>query len=178
MANLSSIARPYALAAFEYARDKQQLATWKAFLEPAAYVAKQPVVLSLLNNPQIASIKIYNLFHDVLTTLVDTERNNFLLLLTQHHRLNVLPEISELFNSYYSALEKLSQVRVVTAVDPESAFREKLAQALSRRIQRDVTLHCEVDPAIIGGAIIHIGDRVIDGSIRGKLSRLLQDLTG
>lgn len=180
MANLSSIARPYALAAFECARDKMQLATWKAFLELAATIAKQSSVVKVLANPQVSSTKLFDLFHDVLTSLieVDKERKNFLLLLTQNRRLNVLPEISDLFNTYYAALEKMSQVRVVTAVDAEQGFRDKLAQALSKRIQREVTLHCEVDPNIIGGAVIHIGDRVIDGSVRGKLSRLLQSLTG
>ena len=56
----------------------------------------------------------------------------------------------------------------------EEDFRQKLTQALTKRIQREVTLQCEIDPAILGGAIIHIGDRVIDGSIRGKLTRLLE----
>lgn len=178
MANLSSIARPYAHAAFECARDKQQLATWKAFLESAACIAKNKSVVKILANPQVPSAKLLELFQDVLKPLLDKERQNFLSLLTQNHRLNVLPEISAMFNNFYAALEKLSQVRLVTAITAEQAFRDKFAQALSKRIQREVTLHCEVDPAIIGGAIIHIGDRVIDGSVRGKLSRLLQSLAG
>jgi len=65
-------------------------------------------------------------------------------------------------------------VRVITAVQVEDAFKQRLAASLSKRVNRDVTLHCEVNPAILGGAIIHIGDRVIDGSVRGKLTRLLE----
>ena len=174
MANLSSIARPYALAAFECASDKQQLPAWKAFLESAKEVALNPSVSKLLDNPEISSSKLFDLFHEVLATLLDSERKNFLLLLAQNKRFIVLPEIVALFNMYYAAYEKISTIRVITAVEVEESYRQKLAQALTKRVQREVTLNCEVDPAILGGAIIHIGDRVIDGSVRGKLTRLLE----
>jgi F-type H+-transporting ATPase subunit delta len=177
MANFSSIARPYALAAFECARDKQQLPAWKQFLETASSIASQPAIIKLITNPELPSAKIFDLFHELLAAQLDTERKNFLLLLTQNKRLNVLPEIAETFNAYYAAFEKLSRVRVVTAIEVQENFKQRLAQALTKRIQREVTLQCEVNPALIGGAIIHIGDRVIDGSIRGKLFRLLESLT-
>lgn len=178
MANLSSTARPYARAAFESAHEKGQLAEWKAFLEAASLVAQDPSVIKLLASPGISSAQLFDLFHGVLASLIDTERKNFLLLLVQNKRLMALPEIADLFNLYYAYLEKVSTVKLVSAVDVEDALRQKLAAALTKRIKHEVKLHCEVDPSIIGGAIIHIGDRVIDGSVRGKLSRLLQDLTG
>ncbi len=174
MANFASIARPYALAAFETAREKQQLAEWKAFLEAAAQIANDATVIKLLGNPDMSTQKQYELFHSVLASLLDTERNNFILLLAQKKRLAALPEIKDLFNTYYAYLEKVSTVRVVTAVDVEDTFRRKLADALEKRMKREVKLDYETNPAIIGGAIIHIGDRVIDGSIRGKLTRLLE----
>jgi F-type H+-transporting ATPase subunit delta len=178
MANLSSIARPYALAAFECARDKKQLPAWKDFLETAAFYAKQAEVAHILENPELPSAKIFDLFHELLAVQLDAERKNFLLLLAQNKRFNVLSEISDTFNAYYAALEKTSTVRVITATPAEEAFKRKLSEALTKRTKREVTLQCEIDPALIGGAIIHIGDRVIDGSIRGKLSRLLENLTG
>jgi F-type H+-transporting ATPase subunit delta len=178
MANLLSIARPYALAAFDSAREAQQLPAWQAFLEAASQVARDSRVKTMLAMPEVLSSKQYDLFHDVLSSLLDEQRNNFLKLLAQNKRLIVLPEVLEMFNAYYAALEKISKVRVVTAVEAQEDFRQKLTQALTKRLQRDVTLNCEVDPAILGGAVIHIGDRVIDGSIRGKLSRMLQNLTG
>lgn len=177
MANLTSIARPYALAAFESARDKGTLAAWKTYLEAASLVAKQPVVSKLLTNPEVTPEKPYDLFQSVLASYADTERNNFLRLLSQNRRLPVLPEIAELFNMYFAYLEKISTVRLVTAIDLEEAFRQKFAQALTKRVQKEVKLKCETDPTIIGGAIIHIGDRVIDGSIRGKLARLRESLS-
>jgi F-type H+-transporting ATPase subunit delta len=174
MANLSNIARPYALAAFESAHEHEQLPAWKAFLESASYMAKQPSVIRVLANPKMSSSQLYDLFQSVLAAQLDTERKNFLHLLAQNKRLAALPEIAESFNAYYAQLEEISKVRVVTAIDINEEFRQKLAGALKKRIKRDVILHCEIDPAILGGAVIHIGDNVIDGSIRGKLTRLLE----
>lgn len=178
MANLSSIARPYALAAFEYARDKQQLPAWKTFLNGASLIASDPKVIELLKNQEISSAKVFDLFCEILAPMMSAERKNFLLLLSQNKRLNALVEIAELFNLSYAALEKINKVRVVTAIDIEEDFRLKLIEALTKRTQHEVTLECEVDPSILGGAIIHMGDKVIDGSVRGRLIRLRQNLTG
>ncbi len=170
----SNIARPYALAAFDYARDQQQLPPWKIFLEAAATAAEQSDLAKLLANPQISAEKLLVLFCDVLASLLDTERKNFLKLLAQNNRLLLLPEIAWLFNDYYAALEKISTVRVITAMEAQEEFKKELAAALTKRIQHEVTLQCEVDPSLLGGAVVHIGDKVIDGSIRGKLTRLLE----
>lgn len=175
---LSTIARPYALAAFDVAHKKQQLDAWKAFLESAALIVEDKTVKQLLKDPEEHKEKLWDLFQSILAPLLDDDRKNFLRMLSQNQRLNALPAINDWFNSYYAALEKISKVRVITAIDVEDAYKQKLTQALTRRIHRDVTLNCEVDPSIIGGAIIHIGDKVIDGSIRGQLARLLKNLTG
>lgn len=178
MANLSSIARPYALAAFECARDTKQLSEWKAFLESAALITRNDSVAMLLDNPEISSNKLFGLYQDVLSSQLNPARKNFLQLLAQNNRFAVLSEICEAYNTLYATLEKSSNVRLVTAIEAEQAFKDKLSNAIAKRLQRDVALHCEVDPSIIGGAVIHIGDRVIDGSVRGKLNRLLETLTG
>ncbi|OGT43151.1 MAG: ATP synthase F1 subunit delta [Gammaproteobacteria bacterium RIFCSPHIGHO2_12_FULL_37_34] len=178
MANLAYIARPYALAAFEYARDKQQLSAWKAFLEAASYAAKQAPIEKWLVDPQVSSEKLLVLFNEVLASLLNNEQKNFLILLAQNKRLMILSDISTLFNAHIAALEKMSNVRLITAVAPQETFQQQLATTLGKRIQHKVTLHCEVDPTILGGAVIHMGDRVIDGSVRGKLTRLLQNLIG
>lgn len=177
MANLLSIARPYALAAFEYARDSQQLLEWQAFLNAASIMTKQASVVALLNNPLTDSKELYELYQSVLSSLLDEKRKNFLLLIAQNKRLNALVDIADLYNSMYLALEKISRVRVVTAIEIQDDYKEKLSAALSKRVKHNVTLRCDVDPAILGGAVIHIGDRVIDGSVRGKLTRLYQSLS-
>lgn len=174
MANLSSVARPYALAAFECAREKQNLSDWTAFLESAANVVRDKSAAKLLKDPEFTSEQAFEFFNSVLTAMLDGERKNFLHLLAQNKRLLALPDIAAEFKQYVAALEKMSSVRVITAVEAEEAFKQRLAANLSKRMNHDVTLHCEVNPAIIGGAIIHIGDKVIDGSVRGKLTRLLE----
>lgn len=172
-AKYSNIARPYASAAFAFAKEKKDLASWKTLLEAAAEIVMLPEVMRLLANPEIASAKLFDLFHEALTP-INSAQKNFLLLLANNRRLIILPQVTELFNNSYEELEKSSKVRVITAMRIEEDFRQKLAQALTKRIHHAVTLQCEVDPKILGGAIIYIGDRVIDGSIRGKLTRLLE----
>jgi len=173
----ANIARPYALAIFETAREKEQLPAWKAFLESAAVMVQHPDISRLLANPETQPEKLFELFCEVLQSLLDDEKKNLLRLLAQNRRLVVLPEIKTTFNHHYAALEKTSVVRIVTAVTMSNEFEQILAKALAKRTQREVTLECEVNPSILGGAIIHMGDRVIDGSIRGKLTRLYQSLT-
>ncbi|OGT40935.1 MAG: ATP synthase F1 subunit delta [Gammaproteobacteria bacterium RIFCSPHIGHO2_12_FULL_38_14] len=174
MSNLTHIARPYALAAFEYARFSSQLLSWKAFLQSASTITKDKTIQKLLDDPQIDQQLLFDLFHGVLASIINDEQKNFLLLLQQYKRFALLPGISELFDTYYAAFEKMQTVRVVTAIQMEKEIQQKLSQALTKRMQHEVILHCEVDPHILGGAVIHIGDHVIDGSIRGKLSRLLE----
>ena len=95
-------------------------------------------------------------------------------MLNAKKRLILFPEIVEMFNNFYNIHEKNTLVQVVTAVEISDEFRQKLVSALKQREKHDVTLQCTVDPSIIGGAIINIGDKVIDGSVRGKLTRLLE----
>lgn len=175
----ANIARPYALAAFEFAHEKEQLDNWNTFLASASELVLNGTVSELLNNPEIPTKELYDLFVKVLTTGgLSAEQNNFLMLLAQNKRLSILPEVQDLFANYCAQLEKISQIRMITATTVEKDYEEKMVKALTKRIKSDVTLQCDVDPAILGGAIIHIGDRVIDGSVKGKLSRLYQTLTG
>ncbi|OGT61527.1 MAG: ATP synthase F1 subunit delta [Gammaproteobacteria bacterium RIFCSPHIGHO2_12_FULL_45_12] len=171
----STIARPYALAAFDYAKSKKEIAAWKSFLESAAFMARQTAVQTLFDNPKVSSAQLFDLFQEILAPLMNVERHNFLQLLAQNKRFILLPDIENLFNAYYAALEKISTATVITAISVTEAYKLKLAQALTKRTQREVTLQCEIDPALIGGAIVHIGGKVIDGSVRGKLTRLLEN---
>lgn len=173
MANLSGIARPYAHGAFEYAHDKQQIAAWKLFLTTVSNIATNPAVVKLLANPAVSAEQLLSLFQGILADSITDEQKNFLLLLAQHDRFVVLPEIAILFNTYATAMEKMSNVRIVSAVALEETYKQKFMQALQQRLQREVTLEYAVDPAILGGAVIYMGDRVIDGSVRGKLTRLM-----
>ncbi|OGT47159.1 MAG: ATP synthase F1 subunit delta [Gammaproteobacteria bacterium RIFCSPHIGHO2_12_FULL_41_20] len=172
-AGMITIARPYALAAFEYAHDKKELAGWKAFLDSAAYLIRNDSMVSLIANPAISSSQLLHFICDILMPLLDAKKKNFLHVLADNKRLIVLPDIAALFNTYYAEAEKMVKVRVVTAVAINDTYRHKLMDALANRLRKHIAIECEIDPSILGGAIIRIGDRVIDGSVRGKLNRLL-----
>jgi F-type H+-transporting ATPase subunit delta len=173
-----NIARPYALAAFEYAREHQAMSAWQSFLESAVTIVEDANVRRILNNPAISTSQLFHLFDEILAPQLSVEQKNFLQLLAQNKRLNVLPEIAIVFSDLCTALAKMSNVRVTTAVATDDDFKQLLTESLSKRIQHNVTLQTEIDPTLIGGAVIQMGDHVIDGSVRGKLSRLLQNLTG
>ncbi|HVE44229.1 MAG TPA: F0F1 ATP synthase subunit delta [Gammaproteobacteria bacterium] len=177
MVNAYSIARPYAVAAFESARDQQQLAAWKKFLKLAVYMANQPEVVKLLNGYDVSYEKIASLFLEVLDQYVDALQKNFLLLLAKNKRLNLLKEVVELFDRYCADFEKMKTARVVTAVEMTEDYRRKLTSLLTKRVQQEVVLQTEIDPAIIAGAVIYMGDSVIDASVRGKLARLFESLS-
>lgn len=174
MANLASFARPYALAAFEVAHEHDSLPQWKIFLDAAAKIADDKQLAQLIRNPEIQPNKFEELFAGILQAYCDEHRRNFLRLLAHNRRLYLLPDIATLYAAYLAELERMSNIRVITATAVDDAYKQTLSKALGNRMKQNVTLHCEIDPSIIGGAIIHIGDRVIDGSVRGKLTRLLE----
>lgn len=176
MANLSSIARPYALAAFDYAHESKQLSEWKAFLMTAAAIVRQPTVAKLLANPEIATQEIYTFFEGLLASNITQEQKNFLRLLAQRRRLNALPDMVEAYSAHVAALEKVCNARVITAIPAPDSFIQNIKAALAKMTQREVNVLNEVEPAILGGAVVHVGDNVIDGSVRGKLNRLLEFL--
>ena len=175
MASLIHVARPYANAAFEYACDQQQITLWQAFLNNAASIAQDKRVKLLMRNLKISSHQLFELFYGVLKDQIDDAQRNFLLMLAHHKRLPALPEIVSLFNSLHAALEKTCMIRLVTAVQIPDDFELKLTQALAKRLNREITLQCSIDPSLIAGAEIYIGDEVIDYSVRGMLSRLLEN---
>jgi F-type H+-transporting ATPase subunit delta len=174
--NMTTIARPYAHAAFEYALEKNALAAWEGMLHSAASMVQNKQIALLLNNPDITTKQWIELFFDVLAPILDVEKKNFLHLLAEHKRLPILPDVAMLFANYRREHEKSVDVEVRSAVALDSLYQQKLVESLAKRLQRKVSLQCSLDPSLIGGIIVRAGDTVIDGSVRGKLNRLLESL--
>jgi F-type H+-transporting ATPase subunit delta len=172
--NFTSIARPYAFAAFEFALAKNALSAWEELLQAAALVAKDRLVVRLMASPAVNHKQLADLFCDVLASNLDDDRKNFIRLLAEHKRYAVLPEIAEQFVQYRAEHEKKVKVEVTSAIPLDEQQKSKLSQALAKRLQLQVTLACTVDPALLGGAIVRAGDMVIDGSVRGKLNRMIE----
>jgi len=175
-ANMTTLARPYAVAAFETALDKDDLASWKGMLNNAAQVIQDNQVMPFLENPRVTAKQLIELLCDILNPVLDTEKKNFLSILAENKRLPLLPDISALFTVYCAEHEKYINVDVVSAVTLDAIYQQKLVQNLTKRLQRNVSLHCSVDPGLLGGILVRAGDTVIDGSVRGKLNRLLESL--
>lgn len=177
MADKSTIARPYAKAAFDAASAQGRLREWSEALRLAAGVVADPRVGALLGNPRVSPEELARLVSEIAAPRLDEERRNFIRTLAENHRLDCLPEISSLFDELKAHAEGIVDVTVTSAAPLEDTARVRLEAALERRLKRKVRLHCETDPSLIGGAVLRAGDLVIDGSLRGKLERITYALT-
>jgi len=177
MADKSTIARPYAKAAFEEARDRGRLGPWSEALRTAAAVVSDPRVEALLGNPRVTPEELATLVIEIAGPQLDEEGRNFVRTLADNRRLPLLPEIATLFDELKSEAEGVVDVTVTSAAPLDDSQRGKLAAALERRLGRSVRLQCATDPALIGGAVLRAGDLVIDGSLRGRLERISYELT-
>jgi len=174
MATLPSIARPYAQAAYEFALAKKELPQWGKMLRMAAEVVQQPLLSTILSNTRISPQQWFSLISDILSTELNEDRKNFLRLLTENKRLSALPAILEFFKEYEARDNQAAEVEVITAVPMDQPYHQKLRDKLNQMLKQKVSLRCKVDENILGGALVRIGDKVIDGSIRGQLTRLLE----
>jgi F-type H+-transporting ATPase subunit delta len=179
MAEKATIARPYARAAFDYARGapnaQQSFATWSRLLGLAGAVASDPSVAPLLGNPKVASSQLVELIAGVAAQQgleVDAPGRNFLGILAQNHRLAYLPEIADQFEQLRADVENVVDVEVVTAFPAAEPQRQALMHALEKRFNRAVRIRETIDESLIGGALIRAGDLVIDGSLKSRLERL------
>jgi F-type H+-transporting ATPase subunit delta len=176
MAEKTTIARPYARAAFSYASEHKDFARWSELLGAASAVVSDPRVARLLNNPKVAPAQLVELIADVAGSKLDEQGRNFLNTLASNRRLSLLPHIAKMFETLRAEVENVVDVDVTSAVALNDAQRERFAGALKKRLKRDVRLHCDVDAALLGGAIVRSGDLVIDGSLKARLERLASEI--
>lgn len=172
MAELSTLARPYARAAFEYARDSQQLPVWAQQLSTAAAVAADQRLKLVLSDPALTAEQQAKTLSDVCGDALGAHVRNFIGVLAVNKRLSLLPEIYSLFAQYKANQEKTVDVEVVSAFDLADATRDKLAAVLGKKLEREVKVRTSTDRNLLGGVLIRAGDLVIDGSIRGRLNKL------
>jgi F-type H+-transporting ATPase subunit delta len=178
MAERLTIARPYAKAVFRLASERQQLPLWSEFLARAAATVADPQLRPLLNHPLVAAEQLIELISAIAGSEPDPQAGNLLRSLSANRRLGYLPEIAAHFERLRAEAERTLDVTVISAVELNPEQRERFAQALRRRLNREVHLHCEIDPALIGGAVIRADDLVIDGSVRAGLTQLAAAAAG
>ncbi|MEM1114018.1 MAG: F0F1 ATP synthase subunit delta [Pseudomonadota bacterium] len=174
MAELSTLARPYARAAFEYARDKGDLDAWLEQLATAAAVTQQDAMQALLNDPALTAERQAEVMDEVCGDSLTGEKRNFVAILADNKRLPLLPEIYEMFAQFKANQEKSVDVEVISAFDLEQTIQDKLSAGLSKKLERDIKVSSTTDASLLGGIVIRAGDLVIDGSVRGRLNKLAE----
>jgi len=172
MAETTTIARPYAQAAFELARADNALPAWSEMLNLAAAVAHDPQLVALVGSPRIPRSQLAELFISVCGEHLTAQGKNFIRLLADNRRLDVLPEIAAHFQVMRAEAEGVLEAQMISAQPVTEAQRMQITAALKARLNREVTLTILTDASLLGGAIIRAGDLVIDGSARGKLTKL------
>ena len=172
MAELITVARPYAQAAFEFASEQHSLKGWSEMLSSLAAIADDAAMHELINSPHLTETQLADLFIQVAGENLNDKGANLVRVLAANGRLLLLPEIAALFEVDRRAAEGTVQAQLVTAFPASESQQAEVIASLRKRLGREVELSCSTDAELLGGAIIRAGDLVIDGSVRGKLQRL------
>ena len=178
MSDSTTIARPYAKAIFEHALADKKLAEWSAYLNNLAQAVLTPEVGLFITNPATTIEQHIELLQAAvgINSSENKSLSNLIALLATNKRLMLSPEIYALYEVHRAEQEKTLNVDVTSYSDLSNAQQQRLIESLSQRLQRKVSLKINIDPSLLGGAIIRAGDLVIDGSVRGKLNKLSTDL--
>lgn len=174
MAELNTVARPYTKAAFEYARDNSELGQWSDMLAMASMASADEMMADILSNPAYTDKQKAEIVLSVCEGYLTDSGKNFLQLLAENQRLSLLPEISAQFEQLKANQEKTVDIDVTTAFELDEQQQQKLTQALSSKLGREVKLTSTLDKSILGGVVIRSEDLVIDGSVRARLAKLAE----
>ncbi|WP_022942195.1 F0F1 ATP synthase subunit delta [Psychromonas hadalis] len=175
MSELTTVARPYARAAFEFAVENKCIDTWSAMLQFSAEVVNNPTMAELLTRDKTAD-ELGNLFISVCEGQLDEHGLNFIKIMAENGRLSVLPRVAQIFAELQTEQNKEVDVDIVSAYALSNKQKENLSKSLEKRLARKVNLNCSIDKALIAGMVITAGDLVIDSSASGQLTRLSNTL--
>jgi F-type H+-transporting ATPase subunit delta len=171
MSDLTTIAHPYAKAAFDFAVEKDALNQWGQMLTFAAEVAKNDDVADLLDG-SMTDEKLSELFIAICGEQFDEYGQNLIKVLAENGRLKALPEVCEGYFALKREHEKEIEVEVTSATELSEQQLADISSKLEKRLERKVKLNCSIEETLLGGVIIRAGDLVIDNSARGRLNRL------
>ena len=176
MAELATIARPYAEALFRVAKSGN-LSAWSDLVAEMAQVAAHPDVLALAHNPKVTAAKTAETFLSVLKSPVTDEAKNFVTTLTDYGRLTLLPEIAAQFHALKNAEAGAADAKITSAFEMTAEQVSDLTTTLEKKFGRKLHSTVKVDASLIGGVHIVVGDQVLDTSVRAKLQRMHVALT-
>lgn len=174
MAEFTTLARPYARAAFEVACSVKDLDGWSSSLALAAVLTQLPPVAKLLESPTLTAEQKAAVITELCGDEINVKVQSFVSVLAGNKRLGLLPAIQELFENLKAQKEKFSDVKVISAFELNDDVEKALAEKLKAVLESDVTLNTTVDSSLLGGVIVRAGDTVIDGSVKGRLNKLAE----
>ncbi len=176
MAERSTIARPYAQAVFELARERGELEAWSERLALLAAVVRDERVRRLVGDPRLGREGAVRLILDIAGERLGEEGARLVRLLAENGKLALAPEIAQLYEARRAEAERRVEAEVRSAFPLDEAQQRALAEGLRRRLGREVSLRCQVDTSLLGGVVVRAGDWVLDGSVAGRLRRLASEL--
>ena len=176
MAENLTIARPYAEAVFASADAEGKLQEWSQALQRLAMIVSDPDMHSAIGNPKIAPEQLYELVAAPAGDTLNAQVQNFVRVLIENDRLAVLPEIATSFESLKNEREGVIEAQIESAFPVDDAALAQLVGDLELRFKRKVRPQVTIDRELIGGALITVGDEVIDGSVRGRLENMASAL--
>jgi len=181
MAELVTIARPYAEAVFKLAREANALAAWSDALANLDGVVGNAEVQVRISDPNVSAQQLEDLVLGVIGDKLDASiagaARNFVQVLVSNGRLEVTPQVRVLFEGLKREQEGVLEAHIVSALPIGEAEVKPLVAALEAKYKRKVTVKVDTDPSLIGGVKIVVGDKVIDATVRGKLDTMAAALT-
>jgi F-type H+-transporting ATPase subunit delta len=177
MADLATIARPYAEALFQSAKPAE-LAACLEQLNELAQLASMPEVATLSNNPKVSADDLTKLLTGMVKTKLDGKVSSLLSLVNQNHRLTAVPEIARQFEALKNKSEGAAEVMITSAFPLEGSALNDLLLSLKKRFGgKDLRPTIHVDPSLIGGVRIQVGDEVMDSSVKARLAQMQTSLS-
>ena len=180
MAELATVARPYAEALFRVAlsaKSAARLTAWAVLVDEMAQAAQHPAVISMVQNPKVPATVVVDAFISVLKSPVDQEAKNFVNTLAGYRRLLLLPEIAAQFFALKNAHEGAADAVISSAFALSDVQVADLCKTLEAKFGRKLNPSVTVEPALIGGVRVVVGDEVLDTSVRAKLQQMQIALT-
>ena len=173
MAENVTLARPYAEAAFQLAKGSSvDLTSWAEALACLSRVTTDPVMQECIGNPRVSPTQLAQLYFEAAGGQLNAEQQNFVRVLIDNDRLTVLPEITTLFNELKADAEGIKHAEIISAFPLDDATLKNLAAGLERKFSCRIQATVKLDPELIGGVRMAVGDEVIDASVRGKLAAM------
>lgn len=168
------IARPYAKAAYKFARETGTEEVWLQELNQLGFVIQQKTVDTFIKSPRFSVTQKVDAVKSILNGMLSEPVIRFMHVLAKNHRLALLPTISALFEDYLAEDRKTIAVEITSSVSLDPTLLDSFTRGLRKRLEREVSVSTQIDASLIGGAIIRAGDLVIDGSVRNQLRKMAE----